>query len=81
MGGDAKEALGDIPMIDLLLLAVTFFKHQLGSILFEFQTIFRPIVFFSYSWATSKGIINSAFRGFIKPFQTEYTIRMNTYTH
>jgi len=33
-------------MIGLLLLAVTFFKHQLGSILFEFQTILRPIVFF-----------------------------------
>jgi hypothetical protein len=28
MGGDVKEALGDIPMIGLLLLAVTFFKHQ-----------------------------------------------------
>jgi hypothetical protein len=54
--GDAKEALGDIPMIDLLLLAVTFFKHQLGSILFEFQTIFRPIVFFSYSWAPLKAL-------------------------
>jgi len=37
-------------MIGLLLPAVTFFKHQLGSILFEFQTTFRPIVFFSYLW-------------------------------
>jgi len=46
MGGDAMKALGDIPMIDLLLLAITFFKYQLGSILFEFQAIFRLIVFF-----------------------------------
>jgi len=52
MGGGVKEALGDIPMIGLLPPAVTFFKQQLGSILLEFQTIFRPIVFFSYSWAS-----------------------------
>jgi len=69
MGCDVKEALGDIPMIGLLLLAVTCFKLQLGSILFEFQIIFRLIVFL-VTHGHPMGSIVSAFRGvaFIKPF-------------